>query len=59
MDPNTQLILANAVRVEKWEDRENATNDVEALMKEVEKRLPSRKNVQTASGKQDQEESRK
>ena len=40
MDSTTQLILANAPRGENWEDRERASDDVDLLLEEFEKRLP-------------------
>ncbi len=51
MDTNTQLILANAARAENWEDREKADDDLEALIEEIDKRLPSGKTGQAADGK--------
>jgi uncharacterized coiled-coil protein SlyX len=51
MDTNTQLILLNAARAENWEDREKADDDLDALIEEFEKRLPSGKNGQAADRK--------
>lgn len=39
MDENTNLILANAVKAENWEDCEKVTDDVKVLREEFRKRL--------------------
>ena len=51
MDKNTDLILANAAKVEKWEDQEKPTDDVQILQQEFDKRLHSRKAQQAAGQK--------
>jgi hypothetical protein len=39
MDRNTELLLATARQVTRWEDEEKATNDVEQLREEFRRRL--------------------
>ena len=39
MDQNTELILAMAAALIRWEDEEKATNDVEQLREEFRQRL--------------------
>jgi hypothetical protein len=39
MDRNTELLLATARQVTRWEDEEKATNDVEELREEFRRRL--------------------
>jgi hypothetical protein len=39
MDENTNLIIANGVKAEDWEDTEKATDDVVVLREEFRKRL--------------------
>ena len=39
MDRNTELLLAKAVQLTRWEDEEKATNDVEQLREEFRHRL--------------------
>ena len=55
MDKNTQIILANATRGENWEDRPKANDDVAALLKEFDKRLPSNKTEEFDSPNNDAE----
>jgi hypothetical protein len=39
MDRNTELLLAKAGQLTRWEDEEKATNDVEQLREEFRRRL--------------------
>ena len=39
MDQNTELLLAKAAQLIRWEDEEKATNDVEQLREEFRRRL--------------------
>jgi hypothetical protein len=51
MDKNSDLILTNAAKSENWEDQQKPTDDVQALQREFNERLYSRKAQQAAAKK--------
>jgi len=50
MDRNTELLLAKAGELTRWEDEEKPTNDVEELREEFRRRLYGNGCVKSAAG---------
>jgi hypothetical protein len=53
MDRNTELLLAKAGQLTRWEDEEKATNDAEELREEFRRRLYGSGCVKSAAGQAD------